>query len=210
MSKKIVVLDYSLGNVRSVSNALRLIGASSSVTRDLAEIERCDGLIIPGVGAFPRAMQNLREMGLIDPIRDFMRSGRPLLGICLGMQILFDDGTEFEATKGLGLIPGRVDRIPVSPSEGRLPHIAWSLVRLQAQAGRQLFAGMDAEQLRFYFVHSFAATQVPPEYVTGTVDYLGHEIVAAVCRDNVYGTQFHPEKSAASGLQILGNFVSKC
>lgn len=209
MSKDIVVLDYGLGNVRSVSNALRLIGATASVTRDLAHIERCDGLVIPGVGAFPQAMQNLHETGLIEAVRGYMRSGRPVLGICLGMQILCDEGTEFQRTPGLGFIPGSVERIPIAPSEGRLPHIAWSVIQTRS-AAQAMFAGLTPEQLRFYFVHSFAATRVPPEFVAATVNYLGHEIVAAVGRDNVCGTQFHPEKSGAAGLQVLKNFTSRC
>lgn len=209
MSKSIVVLDYGLGNVRSVGNALRLVGATPTVTRDLAQLEGCDGLVIPGVGAFPQAMANLCEMNLIEPVRAYMRTGRPVLGICLGMQILFDEGTEFERTEGLGLIPGIVDRIPIAPADGRLPHIAWSMLDLRA-GSQQMFAGLSAEQLRFYFVHSFAATAVPPEFVAATVSYLGREIVAAVCRDNVCGTQFHPEKSSIGGLQVLRNFISRC
>ena len=210
MSKNIVVLDYGLGNVRSVSNALQLIGATPTVSRDLALIENCDGLVIPGVGAFPQAMQNLREMQLLEPIRNYMQSARPVLGICLGMQILFDQGTEYTVTPGLGFIPGSVDRIPIAPSEGRLPHIAWSVIDVRGEAAQTLFADLAPEHRRFYFVHTYAAAKVPAEFIAATVRYCGHEIVAAVRRDNVYGTQFHPEKSAAGGLQVLRNFLSRC
>jgi len=210
MTAKIVVLDYGLGNVRSVGNALRLLGAAVDVSRDLATIDAADGLVIPGVGAFPQAMQNLSEAALIEPIRDYMRSGRPVLGICLGMQILFDRGTEFTSTDGLKLIPGVVDRIPIPAGEGRLPHIAWSAVKRPDSGRNVLLGNLAPEELRFYFVHSFAASTVPAQFVTGTATYLGRSIVAAVESGNVYGTQFHPEKSGPSGLKVLGNFISSC
>ena len=205
--KKIVVLNYGLGNVRSVSNALRAIGAAPEVSCDESTIKYADGLIIPGVGAYPQGMANLFESGLIPMIRNFIDSGRPVLGICLGMQLLFDKGIEHEFTDGLGLIPGVVDLIPVPPEEGRLPHIAWSTVT-STEIGRQsIFAGMSDNEMRFYFVHSYAATGVKPENLSATVKYLGRDIVAAVQQENIWGTQFHPEKSGPSGLRVLQNFM---
>lgn len=208
--KKIVVLDYGLGNVRSVANALRTIGADPEVTREPAALAAADGLVIPGVGAFPRAMENLVQAGLVGRIMDFVASDRPVLGICVGMQMLFEAGLEFGRTPGLGLIPGSVEKIPVLPTEGRLPHIAWSTVTATPQGRAALLAGLTDAEMRFYFVHSYAAVGVPAEALVATADYLGHRITAAVQRGKVFGTQFHPEKSGPSGLRLLANFVGQC
>lgn len=208
--KKIVVLSYGLGNVRSVGNALRAIGANADVSHDEHSIMQADGLIIPGVGAFPHGMANLVESGLVGVIRKYIDSGRPVLGICLGMQLLFDKGTEFVPTDGLGLITGSVDIIPVSPDVGRLPHIAWSTICPTEQGRQKMFAGLTDSEMRFYFVHSYAATGVKPDNISATVPYLGNNIVAAVQSSNVWGTQFHPEKSGPSGLHLLKNFINDC
>ena len=208
--KKIVVLDYGLGNVRSVANALRTIGASPEISHDPDALSGADGLVIPGVGAFPRAMENLTQTGLIPRITAFVTSGRPVLGICVGMQVLFDYGLEFGNTPGLGLIAGSVEKIPVPPSEGRLPHIAWSTVTATPLGRRTLLAGMADHEMRFYFVHSYAAVGVPETALVASADYLGHRITAAVQHDNVFATQFHPEKSGPSGLRLLANFVGQC
>lgn len=206
--KKIVVLNYGLGNVRSVSNALREIGAESEVTCDEHAIAQADGLIIPGVGAFPHGMANLTQSGLIELIHKYIDSGRPVLGICLGMQLLFERGTEYQMTQGLNLISGSVEIIPVKSEEGRLPHIAWSTIKSTEMGRQTMFAGMPDKEMRFYFVHSYAATRVQAQDLSATVEYKGHEIVAAVQRKNVWGTQFHPEKSGPSGLRVLRNFIS--
>ncbi len=208
--KKIAVLGYGLGNVRSVGNALRAIGANADVSHDEHTVMQADGLVIPGVGAFPQGMANLVESGLVGMIRKYIDSGRPVLGICLGMQLLFDKGTEFVPTEGLGLITGSVDIIPVAPGEGRLPHIAWSAICPTAQGRQKMFAGLSDSEMRFYFVHSYAATGVSPDNLSATVSYLGNEIVASVQRGNVWGTQFHPEKSGPSGLHLLKNFIKNC
>jgi glutamine amidotransferase len=205
--KKIVVLNYGLGNVRSVSNALRAIGAEAEVTCDEYVIAQADGLIIPGVGAFPHGMANLTESGLIEVIHKYIDSGRPVLGICLGMQLLFEKGTEYEVTQGMSLISGSVEIISVKPEEGRLPHIAWSTIKPTDMGRRTMFEGISDKEMRFYFVHSYAATRVQAEDSSATVDYMGHELVAAVQKKNVWGTQFHPEKSGPSGLQVLRNFI---
>lgn len=206
--KKIVILNYGLGNVRSVSNALRAIGTEAEVTSDEHAIAQSDGLIIPGVGAFPHGMANLTESGLIEVIHKYIDSERPVLGICLGMQLLFERGTEYQMTQGLSMICGSVEIIPVKSEEGRLPHIAWSMIK-PTEIGRQtMFAGMSDKEMRFYFVHSYAATKVQAQDISATVDYMGHEIVAAVQKKNVWGTQFHPEKSGPSGLWVLRNFIA--
>lgn len=208
--KEIVVLSYGLGNVRSVGNALRAIGVNADVSHDECTIMRADGLVIPGVGAFPHGMASLVESGLIGVIRKYIDSGFPVLGICLGMQLLFDKGTEFGPTDGLGLITGSVDIIPVSPDVGRLPHIAWSTICPAEQGRQKMFAGLTDSEMRFYFVHSYAATGVKPDNISATVPYLGNNIVAAVQSGNIWGTQFHPEKSGPSGLHLLKNFINNC
>ena len=208
--KTICVLDYGIGNIRSVSNALTALGAKPDITRDPARIAASDGMILPGVGAFPFGMELLRQHGLVTEIHAHVRTGKPFLGICLGMQLLFDKGTEFGLNDGLSLVPGVVDRIPVRPEEGRLPHIAWTGMVRNAALTDTMFAGLSDEQCRFYFVHSFTARDVPGEFVTGTASYLGHQVIAAVQRGNVWGTQFHPEKSGPSGLAVLTNFIGQC
>ncbi len=206
----IAILDYGIGNIRSVSNALAALGASSEITRDPARIAAADGVILPGVGAFPAGMELLHQTGLVPEIHKYVQTGKPFLGICLGMQLLFDRGTEFGDTKGLGLIPGVVDRIPVAPGQGRLPHIAWTQVARNSAVPDVMFEGLDDAACRFYFVHSYTARDVPAAFVTGSVAYLGHPVTASVQRGNVWGTQFHPEKSGPSGLKLLTNFIGQC
>jgi len=208
--KKIAVLGYGLGNVRSVCNALRKIGADADVSHNEHTLMQADGLVIPGVGAFPQGMANLVESGLVGVIRKYIDSGRPVLGICLGMQLLFDKGTEFVSTEGLRLIPGSVDIIPVASGEGRLPHIAWSAISPTEQGMQKMFAGLSDSEMRFYFVHSYAATGVSQDNISAIITYLGNKIVAAVQSGNVWGTQFHPEKSGPSGLHLLKNFINNC
>lgn len=206
--KKIVVVNYGLGNLRSVGNALRAIGANADISHDEQTVMQADGLVIPGVGAFPQGMANLVESGLVGVLRKYIDSGRPVLGICLGMQLLFERGTEYQMTQGLNLITGSVEIIPVKPEEGRLPHIAWSTIKPTEMGRQTMFAGMPDKEMRFYFVHSYAATREQARDIGATVDYMGHEIVAAVQKKNVWGTQFHPEKSGPSGLHVLRNFIS--
>lgn len=208
--KKIAILNYGLGNVRSVGNALRAIGAEANVCHDEHIVMQADGLVIPGVGAFPQAMANLVESGLDKMILKYIDSGRPVFGICLGMQLLFDKSTEFAPTKGLGVIAGSVEIIPVAAGEGRLPHIAWSAICPTEQGRQKVLAGLSDSEMRFYFVHSYAATGVSSDNIVATAPYLGNKIVAAVQSGNVWGTQFHPEKSGPSGLHLLKNFINNC
>lgn len=205
--KKIGLADYGVGNRRSVRNALEALGAQVNVTSDATELDATDGLIIPGVGAFPHCMGRLQETGLDHFIRTYVATGKPVLGICVGMQMLFDVGTEFGTTRGLGLIPGEVNRLPIDPQRGRLPHIAWTSVR--SSEGAAMFKGF-AEPAKFYFVHSFAPSGVPADCISGEASYCGHAFAAAVEKANVWGTQFHPEKSGPSGLRLLGNFIAAC
>jgi len=206
----IVILDYGLGNVRSLANALRAIDAKSKISREPNVVMEADGLILPGVGAYPKGMQNLKEYDLIPVIQSFIKSGKPVLGICLGMQLLFEKGTEFSVTDGLGIIPGTVERIKQSEKYEKLPHIAWADIMPSNQGKQSIFKGLPENETRYYFVHSYAANNVHSRYLSATVRYCGGQIIAAVEKDNVWGTQFHPEKSGLNGLKLLQNFTTNC
>jgi imidazole glycerol-phosphate synthase subunit HisH len=199
------VVDYGMGNRRSVQKALEHVGPRVVVTCDHDRLRRCDGLVVPGVGAFPKAMGELARLGLVDLIRSEAGEGTPLLGICLGMQLLLDRSNELEPTDGLGLIAGEVTGLD---SGGlRVPHIGWNEVSFQRQS--PLTAGLAAEGCPFYHVHSLAARPRDPEDVVGTTEY-GERFATIVARDRVFGVQFHPEKSSSHGLWMLANFVSVC
>jgi imidazole glycerol-phosphate synthase subunit HisH len=194
----IAIADYGMGNRRSVEKALAHVGAESTVTADHDEIRAADKVVLPGVGAFPEAMRNLRRTGLDEVIRERARAGVPLLGICLGMQLLFESTTEHEGAEGLGILPGEVTALDAP----RLPHIGWNLVALRES---RLTAGLG-EEAAFYHVHSYACRPAEPEDVVGWSEY-GERFASIVERDNVMGAQFHPEKSSRDGLRLLANFA---
>jgi glutamine amidotransferase len=201
---RIAVVDYGMGNRRSVEKALEHVGAQVSLTADPAELRRADGLIVPGVGAFPRGMRNLVALGLDELIRERARAQVPLLGICLGMQLLFDSSEELEPAAGLGLIAGEVRALATSL---RLPHIGWNEVRFERPSA--LTAGLPPGGCPFYHVHSFAAHPAETADVIATAEY-GERFATIVGRGNVLGVQFHPEKSSAHGLALLSSFVGLC
>ena len=197
----IAILDYGAGNLFSVKNALNYIGESSIITSDVKEIERADALILPGVGAIPDAMKKLHDCGMVSAIKQAGEK-KPLLGICLGMQALFETGMEFSKTQGLGLIPGTVDliRFPQGQTK-KLPHIGWN--QLEIRQPSELLKGLrDGDCV--YFVHSYMA-YTDSQYIAAEGEY-GAQITAFVQNGNVYGAQFHPEKSGEVGLEILKNF----
>ena len=194
----IAIIDYGAGNLFSVKNALDFLGEENVITSDPDILRAADGLILPGVGAFPDAMRMLRSSGLAEVIKEEAKAGKPLLGICLGMQVLFEKGTEFEETEGLSLIPGTVDRIR---TEKKIPHMGYN--ELIFGVPSPLLHGIEEGDC-VYFVHSFMANTAP-EYIAASCDY-GTEITALVQKDNIYGAQFHPEKSGTVGLTILKNF----
>lgn len=193
----IVIIDYGAGNLFSVQNALDYLGFENKISREKADLERADGLILPGVGAFPDAMEMLRSCGLA-PVLQEQALKKPFLGICLGMQTLFDEGFEFGRTEGLGLIPGRVDQIRCPY---KIPHMGWNHLHIHKESA--LLQGVP-EGSSVYFVHSYMA-YTAPEYLSASCGY-GVEIPALVERGTVYGAQFHPEKSGEVGLTILKNF----
>jgi imidazole glycerol-phosphate synthase subunit HisH len=199
------VIDYGMGNRRSVQKALERQGAVAPITREQAELRRCQGLVLPGVGAFPLAIRNLDELGLAELIRSQSAAGIPLLGICLGMQLLFERSEELGSTPGLGILPGSVTRL-AAPGL-RIPHIGWNEVRWERPS--PLTEGLPGEGSPFYHVHSFAARPAAAEDVVGTTEY-GERFATVVERGAVFGVQFHPEKSSRHGLRLLGSFVSLC
>ncbi len=192
-----------MGNLRSVEKAIEHVGAGAEISGEGAALEGCDGLILPGVGAFPPAMERIRARGLDAVITGFAASSRPVLGICLGMQLLFERSTENGGSEGLGLLEGEVE--PLSASGLKLPHIGWAKVGLLRAS--PLTAGI-ADRETFYFVHSFAP-RPSTEELLGTAAY-GEQFAALVGRGNVFGAQFHPEKSSVAGLRMLGNFAAMC
>lgn len=200
----IAVIDYGAGNLFSVKNALEYLKQPYLITNDIDQIRKADGYILPGVGAFPFAMKQLTATGLVEEIKKQVQT-KPLLGICLGMQMLFEESTEFELTKGLGLIPGRVDHL-VAPGQ-KIPHLGWNQLEIE-QPENPLLQGMHPKDC-VYFVHSYMAF-TPKEYIAAWCDYGGVQVPALTVKDNVYGCQFHPEKSGETGLGILTNFCQLC
>jgi imidazole glycerol-phosphate synthase subunit HisH len=200
---EVAVLDYGMGNRRSVEKAFEHVGARTVITSDHAVIRAADALVLPGVGAFPRAMANLRSLGLDVVIRERVADGTPLLGICLGMQLLFDGSTELDGARGLGLIAG--DVVPLDAHGMRVPHIGWSEVRFERRCA--LTDGLPVAGAAFYHVHSFVVRPSGAGDVVGTTEY-GERFVSFVARENVFGVQFHPEKSSRDGLAVLRAFVS--
>lgn len=194
----IAVMDYGVGNLKSVTNALAYLGLRACIASDAGELERADAIILPGVGAFPDAAEKLRASGL-DRILRVQAEKKPILGICLGMQLLFERGEEVRSCDGLGLIGGTVARIE---TEHKLPHIGWN--SLEFQNDSPLFKGLENGSY-VYFVHSFCGYPLRETDVTARTNY-GSSVVAAVGRGNVFGCQFHPEKSGETGLAILKNF----
>ena len=198
----IVIIDYGMGNLKNVYNALKYLNIPSKISNEISEIKNADKLILPGVGAFNKAMYNLNDMGLTDAIKNKVNGGTPLLGICLGMQMIFQKGYENGECDGLGFIDGEVKLL--EPKEkAKIPHIGWN--RLEYNSKNDLIKGLD-ENSFVYYVHSYAATNVKDENLIGFSNYGGIKVPSIVCNDNIYGTQFHPEKSGEVGLRILKNF----
>ena len=196
------IVDYGVGNLKSVSNALAYLGREGRGTGDPRELELADAVILPGVGAFPDAADKLRQSGLEGPLLAQVQK-KPILGICLGMQLLFERGEEVRPCRGLGLIAGGVERIPTGL---KLPHIGWNSLHFPGNS--PLFAGLE-EGTYVYFVHSFYGAAARPEQVSAVTDY-GVPVTAAVESGLVFGCQFHPEKSGEAGLRILKNFTALC
>ncbi len=206
-STHIAILDYGIGNVRSIANAFKSIGAQTTLTADRARILDSDACVLPGVGAFGAGMQKLSDQGLVEVISDYIATGKPFLGICLGMQMLLDESDEFGHTAGLGLIPGKVRRLDVP--DQRLPHVSWNGIHPPTEERwENTLLASTPPGTDVYFVHSYAAYPTYEEHVLAQTRYAQHTYCSAVQKDNIVGVQFHPEKSAQAGLSILKTFIS--
>ncbi len=201
---RVAILDYGMGNLRSVEKALERVGAEAEITSDSTRAEAADGVILPGVGAFPRAMERVRQLGLDELVATRIEAGAPVLGICLGMQLLFESSVENEGASGLALLDGVV--APIEANGYKVPHIGWSPVHWEHDS--ELTEGLG-DQTPFYFVHSFAPRPAANGDVLGTAAY-GERFACAVERPPLYGVQFHPEKSSSAGLNLLANFIRIC
>jgi glutamine amidotransferase len=200
---RICVLDYGMGNLRSVEKALEHVGVTATISYEAEEVRAADGVILPGVGAFPRAMERIRECSLDVLVAERREAGVPILGICLGLQLLFDSTTELGGAAGLGLLEGEVSALEADGL--KVPHIGWSPVRWERES--RLTEGIESET-PFYFVHSFAP-RPSDEQLLGSAAY-GARFACAAESGNVFGVQFHPEKSSAAGLRLLSNFAGVC
>ena len=214
MTGEIVVVDYGMGNILSVRNALAKIGAEAVLSDDPEILEAAGGVILPGIGGFPDCMRALEDAGLTGPLRSAIEGGVPYLGICLGLQILFEESEEFGATPGLGILPGRVRRFPEGMTENggalplKVPHMGWNQPKFQNHS--PILEGVPSGA-HFYFVHSYYAepSEAARPWIAATCDF-GVPFIASVHRENLFATQFHPEKSGALGLDILRKFVDIC
>jgi glutamine amidotransferase len=201
----IAIIDYGAGNIQSVYKALRFIGAECAVTSDRNEILNADGAILPGVGAFGDCMENMEESGTKDAVIEFIATGKPFLGICLGLQLLFPESEENKGVKGLDVLKGKITKIP--DGEGlKIPHMGWNNIKILKNDG--IFKGIEGEPY-VYFVHSYYLKADDADIVSAQTEY-GVTIDAAVSYKNVTATQFHPEKSGDTGLKMLKNFVEMC
>ncbi len=201
---RIAVVDYGMGNRRSVEKALQRVGADAFVSRDFAQLRAADGLLLPGVGAFPAAMRTIAELGLDALLAERAAAGVPLFGSCMGMQLLFEHSAEHGGAAGLGLLRGEVR--PLDAPGLKLPHIGWSEVRWERDS--PLAAGLPRPAF-LYHVHSFVVHPADEDVILGSAEY-GERFPAVVGRGNVFGAQSHPEKSSTHGLALLGNFVRIC
>ena len=204
----IAVVDYGMGNRRSVEKALERVGARAVITRDHDALRAADGLLVPGVGAFPAAMVALAEHGLVELLRERASVGAPIFGACLGMQLLFERSPEHGGAEGLGLLPGEIVRLDAGAAGARLklPHIGWNEVRWARET--PINEGLP-DPTPFYHVHSFVPVPADEDVVIGRSDY-GVSFASVVGRDRVFGAQFHPEKSSVHGLAMLANFARLC
>lgn len=192
------IINYNMGNIKSVENAFKRLGIDIRSTSDPKVIKKAAAVILPGVGAFKDAIKNLKDLGLVDTVIE-QASSKPFLGICIGLQVLFEEGTEDGTSKGLGILKGRVVRIPKGV---KIPHMGWNSLKLKKRKSR-LFEDIKDDE-SFYFVHSYHA-ECGEDIISSTTEY-GIDIVSSVERDDLFGVQFHPEKSSLSGLRLLENF----
>ncbi|MDD5423569.1 MAG: imidazole glycerol phosphate synthase subunit HisH [Candidatus Omnitrophica bacterium] len=204
----IAVIDYKMGNLRSVQKALEVVGAKTKVTSDPLDLKKSDKIVFPGVGSFGEAMKELKKLKLVEPIKDAIGQGKPFLGLCLGLQLLFEKSEEAPGVKGLGILKGEAKKFKFKTNAMKIPHMGWNnvtiAVKQKAQSAKIFKNVPDGSYM--YFVHSYYVKPKDKSVILTTTDY-GMDFVSGVCKDNVYGFQFHPEKSQQAGLRILKNFV---
>ncbi|ACI21109.1 imidazole glycerol phosphate synthase subunit HisH [Thermodesulfovibrio yellowstonii] len=198
----IALVDYGMGNIRSVSKAIEAVGGEVSITQSPEEIRKAKAIVLPGVGAFRDCMSNLTELGLLEAVREEILKGKPYLGICLGMQILFTESEEFGMCKGLDLIKGKVTRFKL-PQDYKIPHMGWNTVIFKKKS--KLLSEIS-DNSYFYFVHSYYVVPEESNFVGGVTEY-GIEFTSMIIYENIFATQFHPEKSQKMGLKLLSNFI---
>ena len=205
---KIAVIDYGIGNVRSILGAFENQGADVLLTNNRDEILKSGGLVLPGVGAFSHGMKNLISYGLVDAIKEYVALGKPLMGICLGMQLLFEESEEFGNTKGLGLISGMVIKLPTKDNQNeKLPHVSWNELNSNKVPWKNTILADTEEGSDMYFVHSFVAQPRDSYNILSLTEYSNYHFCSSVKKGNIYGCQFHPEKSGPTGLKIINNWV---
>lgn len=207
----IVIVDYGIGNVESIANAFASQGVQTILSRDPKVLSNAEGLILPGVGAFAHGMNNLKKYNLIPIITDYVKTGKPLLGICLGMQLLLEESEEFGITKGLGFIKGKVIKLPVSKIEKiKLPHISWNSIKKKNIEWNDTILNSIEQDSDMYFVHTFVAKLENENEILSTTNYFDVEFCSSLKKDNIFGCQFHPEKSSIHGLSIIKNYINIC
>jgi len=209
---KIAVIDYRMSNMFSIKNALTVLGFDVEVTSDYETIVSCDGAILPGVGSFPEAMKNIKELNLDYAIKDIISSGKPFAGICLGFQLLFDKSDEIEDTFGLGILPGVVKSFSELNDKIRVPHVGWNNIKKKQMTNIKnnfdpLMKLKDQEY--FYFVHSFYVKPQDNEDIYTTTEYGGHNFCSSILKENIFACQFHPEKSGEKGIRILSEIFNR-
>jgi len=202
MNPKIVIIDYGMGNLRNVQKGFEKVGFEAKLTRNKKEIESASAIVLPGVGAFKDCMENLENYGLIEPLLGSIESGKPYLGICLGLQILFSESEEFGSHKGLDLIRGKVVKFKPNP-ERKVPHMGWNTIEKEKEV--PFLQGIESGDF-FYFVHSYYVIPEEAEWISTFTTY-GKSFVSSIWKENLFATQFHPEKSQQKGLRILENFA---
>jgi len=207
---KIAIIDYNMSNIFSIKNAIDLLGFESLVTSDKKEILMADGAILPGVGSFPEAMKHLYDRKLINPIESFISSGKPFLGICLGFQLMFEESNEFENTMGLGIFNGKVKNFQDISSEIKVPHVGWNFVsKNNTQSNYKDPLPKLKNKEHFYFVHSCYVDPTEEDIVYTTTEYSGNRFTSSVISNNIFGFQFHPEKSGPEGIGLLNEIFKK-